>query len=71
MSSRSKKERMKILLKQRESLLKIAEEHKLKAETIKTKNYAVIQYWAAEYKNFLKQAGEKENLIKKLMKKEK
>ena len=60
--------REKKLIKQRESLLKRAKEHRIKAETEKGTKDTTPSYWLKEAENFEKQAKEKDEILEKLQK---
>ena len=59
----------KRLIKQRESLLERAKEHRIKAETEKGSKDTTPSYWLKEAENFEKQAKEKDERLEKLQKK--
>lgn len=61
--------REKRLIKQRESLLKRAREHRIKAETQKGSKDTTPAYWLKEAGNFEEQARKRNEIIKKLQKK--
>lgn len=61
--------REKRLIKQRESLLERAKEHRIKAETEKGSKDTTPSYWLKEAENFEKQAKEKDEILEKLQKK--
>lgn len=61
--------REKRLIKQRESLLKRAKEHRIKAETGKGEKDTTVAYWLREAERFEEQAKEKDKTLKKLQKK--
>jgi len=68
MAERSKKLRERKLIRQRESLLERAKEHRIKAETEKGGKDTTPDYWRREAERFEEQAGKKVKLIKKLSK---
>ena len=61
--------REKKLIKQRESLLERAKEHRIKVETEKGSKDTTPSYWLKEVENFEKQAKEKDEILEKLQKK--
>jgi len=61
--------RKKRLIKQKESLLERAQEHRIKAETFMVKKDTLPGYWLGEAERFEKQAKEREELLKKVKKK--
>ena len=61
-----KRARKKRLIKQVGSLLKRAEEHRIKAETMPGEKDTTPAYWIEEAKEFEQQAKEKESILKKL-----
>lgn len=61
--------RKKRLIKQKESLLERAEEHRIKAKTGSGRKDTTRAYWIGEAERFEKQAKEREELLKKLKKK--
>ena len=61
--------REKRLAKQEQSLLKQAEEHKLKAETLKGEKDTTRDYWLGEAERFEKQARDRAKMLKKLREK--
>jgi hypothetical protein len=69
MGKQEKKSRKKRLVKQVDSLLERAKEHRVKAETQKGSKDTTPGYWIKEAENFEKQAKEKEEIIKKLQEK--
>ena len=69
MSKKEKKSREKRLIKQRESLLERAREHRIKAETQKGSKDTTPSCWLGEAERFEEQAMEKEDIIKRLQKK--
>lgn len=69
MAERSR--RKKRLIKQRESLLERAKEHRIKAETEKGKKDTTKGYWLGEAERFEEQAKEKDKILEKLGKKNK
>ncbi len=66
MVKREKRARKKRLIKQIESLLERAEEHKIKAETEKGSKDTTPGYWIKEAEGFEEQAKEKEEILEKL-----
>jgi len=60
--------REKRLIKQRESLLKRAKEHRIKAETEKGNKDTTPRYWLGEAERFEKQAKEIDKRLRKLNK---
>jgi len=71
MTARERKLRKKRLIKQKESLLERAKEHRIKAETEKGKKDTTPAYWLGEAERFEEQAMLKSDLLKKLEKKRK
>jgi len=69
MSTREKKLRKKRLIKQRESLLMRAKEHRAKAETEKVRKDTTVAYWLGEAERFEEQAKERGDILKKLERK--
>lgn len=69
MTERSKKTRIRKLMKQKESLLERAKEHREKAAMQKGRKSTTPDYWIKEAKGFEKQAEDTDNLIEKLSKK--
>ena len=69
MTARDRKIRKKRLIKQRESLLERAKEHRIKAETQKGEKDTTPAYWLGEAKRFEEQAKDKDEMLKKLDKK--
>jgi len=61
-----KRARKKRLIKKRDSLLKRAEEHKIKAETEKGSKDTTYDYWIGEAERFEKQAKEVDDILEKL-----
>jgi hypothetical protein len=61
-----KKSRKKRVIKQIGSLLKRAEEHRIKAETMPGEKDTTPVYWIEEAERFEQQAKEKEDILKKL-----
>jgi len=61
--------REKRLKKQEESLLKRAEEHRIKAETEEGEKDTTREYWLGEAERFEEQARERLELLKKRAKK--
>jgi len=57
--------REKRLKKQEESLLKRAEEHRIKAETAEGEKDTIREYWLGEAERFEEQARERLELLKK------
>ncbi|MEK6925977.1 MAG: hypothetical protein AABW50_01725 [Nanoarchaeota archaeon] len=66
MTAQEKKLRKKRLVKQRESLLERAKEHRLKAETEKGRKDTTPDYWLGEAERFEEQAKKKNEILKKL-----
>ena len=66
MTARERKLRKKRLIKQRESLLERAKEHRLKAETEKGRKDTTPDYWLGEAERFEEQAKKKNEILKKL-----
>ena len=71
MTAREKKLRKKRLIKQRESLLERAKEHRIKAETMQGKKDTTKDYWLREAERFEEQARVKDEMLEKLKGKEK
>ena len=69
MTVRERKLRKKRLIKQRESLLERAKEHRIKAETEKGEKDTTPAYWLGEAERFEEQAKEKDEILEKLDKK--
>ncbi|MBI3623552.1 hypothetical protein HY212_05750 [Candidatus Pacearchaeota archaeon] len=69
MTARDRKLRKKRLIKQRESLLERAKEHRIKAETQRGEKDTTPTYWLGEAKRFEEQAKDKDEMLKKLDKK--
>ena len=69
MVKREKRLRKKRLIKQKESLLKRAKEHRIKAETEKGNKDTTPRYWLEEAERFEEQAKEVEDILEKLNKK--
>lgn len=63
--------REKRLEKQKESLLKRAKEHRIKAETEPGEKDTTQRYWLGEAEIYEKQAQERAELLRKLKKKKK
>mgnify|MGYP001565501701 CR=1 FL=1 len=62
--------REKRLKKQEEGLLKRAEEHLIKAETLTGNKDTTPEYWLKEAENFKKQAEKRAEMLKKLKEKD-
>ena len=58
--------REKRLIKQRESLLKRAKEHRIKAETERGNKDTTPEYWLGEAERFEEQAKEVDEILEKL-----
>jgi len=71
MAKKEKRLRKKRLIKQKESLLKRAREHRIKAETEKGWKDTTPGYWIGEAERFEKQAKEIDEMLEKLNKKKK
>jgi len=69
MTVRERKLRKKRLIKQRESLLERAKEHRIKAETEKGEKDTTPAYWLGEAERFEEQAKGKDEILKRLDKK--
>ena len=63
--------REKRLKRQEESLLKQAEEHRIKVETEPGKKDTTPAYWLSEAERYERQAEERAELLRKLKKKKK
>lgn len=70
MVKREKRSRIKRLIKQKESLLKRAKEHRIKAETEKGRKDTTPKYWEGEAERFEEQAEYIDKLLDKLNRKE-
>jgi len=66
MAKREKKLRKKRLIKKRESLLKRAKEHRIKAETEKCEKDTTPKYWIGEAERFEEQAKDVDEVLEKL-----
>jgi hypothetical protein len=62
--------REKRLKKQEEGLLKQAEKHRIKAETMQGRKDTTKEYWLGEAERFEKRAKQRAEILKKLRKKE-
>jgi len=68
MVKREKRLRKKRLIKQKESLLKRAKEHRIKAGTEKGNKDTTPKYWLGEAERFEEQAKEIDEILRKLNK---
>ncbi|MCX6741725.1 MAG: hypothetical protein NTX24_00930 [Candidatus Pacearchaeota archaeon] len=69
MAKGEKRSRKKRVIRQIGSLLKRAEEHRIKAETMPGEKDTTPAYWIEEAERFEQQAKEREDILKRLEKK--